>query len=154
SVNGKGPGAVVPWTGATVAKGSTAAVFHRAIDKVEIIVNGQVAAQRVGNGRETELSLDFSIPLDSSVWIAARTRAATIQREPERWAHTNPVYLLRDGSPVLVEKDRDAVVERWAREIEYYRGSELIFQSESQRRELLDRAQKALAELRQPRPAR
>jgi hypothetical protein len=150
-VNGKGPGASLAWEGSsTKAQGVATVTFHRPIEKLEIVVNGEVAAARAGNGTETNLSLPFAVPLSGSSWIAARTKAKNEEGEPELLAHTNPVYLLRNGLPVSVQADRAEVVKKWEREAEYYRSSELTFESDTHRRELLEKVERALAALRQP----
>jgi hypothetical protein len=150
-VNGKGPGASIAWEGSSSkAEGIATVTFHRPIEKLEIVVNGEVAAVRGGNGTEVTLSLPFAVPLSGSSWIAARARAKSEEGEPELLAHTNPVYLLRNGLPVSVQADRAEVVKKWEAEAEYYRSSELTFQSDTHRRELLEKVERALAVLRQP----
>lgn len=151
SVNGKEPGGVISWDGSSAAaRGSATVIFHRPIEKIEIVVNGSVAAARTGNGQDVELSLPFEVPLAESSWIAARAKASNFEGEPELWAHTNPVYLLHNGLPVFVQTDRAALVKKWAQEVEYYRSPELTFASETQRRELLEKIEQALTVLRQP----
>jgi len=134
-VAGKEPGSVVPWTGAshTVA-GVATVVFHRPIEKVEIVCNGKVAAWRVGNG-EKELSLPFQFPIEESSWIAARAQSASLRPDLEIGAHANPVYVLKDGKPVYVKADREAVSEQWEKEAEFYRTAGLVFADDSQRTE-------------------
>jgi len=150
-VNGRGPGASLAWEGSsTKAQGVATVVFHRPIEKLEIVVNGKVAAVRAGNGTETSLSLPFAVPLSESSWIAARAKAKNEEGEPELLAHTNPLYLLRNGRPVSIQADRAEVVKKWEREADYYRSSELTFQSDTHRRELLEKVERALAALRQP----
>ncbi|HSB15746.1 MAG TPA: CehA/McbA family metallohydrolase [Bryobacteraceae bacterium] len=150
-VNGKGPGASIAWEGSSSkAEGVATVTFHRPIEKLEIVVNGEVAAVRGGNGTEVTMSLPFAVPLPGSSWIAARAKAKSEEGEPELLAHTNPVYLLRNGLPVSVQADRAEVAKKWEAEAEYYRSSELTFQSDTHRRELLEKVERALAALRQP----
>ena len=80
--------------------------------------------------------------------MAARAQCPQREGEPEIRAHTNPVYILRSGRPVHVDVARRAVVERWEREAEYYRSSDLTFADEGQRRELLDNVARTLEALR------
>jgi hypothetical protein len=153
SVNEKGPGAVISWeSGAGTAEGVATAVFHRPIEKIEIVVNGKVAAALAGNGRDTELSLPFKIPLEESSWVAARAQCPHRENEPELWAHTNPVYLLRDGQAVHVKADREALLGSWEQEVLYYKSPELTFANEKQRQELIDKSEAALEILRNPPP--
>jgi hypothetical protein len=58
--------------------------------------------------------------------------------EPEIWAHSNPVYVLKEGKPVYVEADRRALLDRWSKEAEYYRNPALAFADEGQRQALLN----------------
>jgi hypothetical protein len=145
SVNGAAPGATLD---SDVAEGEARAVFHRPISNVEVVVNGQVVAARAGDGKATEVALSFRIPVRESVWVAARAQSPQREGEPEIRAHTNPVYILRSGRPVHVDVARRAVVERWEREAEYYRSSDLTFADEGQRRELLDNVARTLEALR------
>jgi hypothetical protein len=139
SVQGRGPGAVIRWDGDGIeAEGVASAVFHRPIRRLEIVANGRVIASREGGDGATELSLPFKVALKESTWIAARVQAQNNEGEPEIWAHTNPVYLLREGRPVYVEADRRALLGRWEKEAEYYHNPELVFAEERQRRELLE----------------
>jgi hypothetical protein len=153
TVQESGPGETIRWEGESLdAAGTASAAFHRPIEKIEIVANGRVVASRNGEG-QNEVSLPFRIPITKSTWIAARVQARHEEGEPEIWAHSNPVYLLRGGSPVYVEADRRALFERWEKEAEYYRNPALVFANESQRRELLSRVEQAREILSRP-PAR
>jgi hypothetical protein len=151
AVQGRGPGDVIRWEGeATEAEGVATATFHRPIEKLEIVANGQVVASRQGGNEETSLSLPFKVSLKESTWIAARAQGRNGEGEPEIWAHANPVYLLKAGRPVYGEADRRALLDRWAKEAEYYRNPELVFAAESQRRELLDMVEQTRKILSEP----
>jgi hypothetical protein len=63
-------------------------------------------------------------------------------------AHTNPVFVLREGKPVRAAGAREAMAARWAAEVEYYRGAKLPFQKDAERQEFFAAAEKALAILR------
>lgn len=139
SVDAKTSGAVVDWQGASKSvRGTATAVFHRPIEKLEIIVNGEVVASRPGDTVRTELTLPFEATIRESSWIAARAKASSREKEPQIWAHANPVYLLKDGQPVYVEADRKTVRERWAKEAAFYRNPSLVFAEPSQRQRLLE----------------
>ena len=159
---GKSPGAVISWSGREksgaqrVVTGRASAVFHRPIEKIEIIVNGRVVASKDGDGGSMELSLPFKLSLRESSWIAARASVAHQEGEFEIRAHSNPVYLLKDGKPVHIEADREAVAERWAKEAAYYRNPSLVFEKAGQRRHLLrivEETAKILAKPQAPWPA-
>src|SRR5688572_7270551 len=64
-VNGRGPGAVLKSTG--ILEGEANATFHRPLEKIEIVVNGKVAASRQVEG-EREVRLPFRIPIEESSW--------------------------------------------------------------------------------------
>ena len=145
TVNGQEPGAVLD---APVAEGRARVVFHRPIEQLEIIANGEVVAARAGDGAATELTLPFTLDTSESTWIAARASSPKIENEPDIRAHTNPVYVLRGGRRVRVDAARRAVLARWEREAEYYRTGGLSFADESQRRELLEKVEAALDALR------
>lgn len=145
TVNGQEPGAVLD---APVAEGRARVVFHRPIEKLEIIANGEVVASRAGDGAATELTLPFAVDTSDSTWIAARASSPKIEDEPDIRAHTNPVYVLRGGRRVRVDAARRSVLARWEREAVYYRTGGLSFADESQRRELLEKVDAALDALR------
>lgn len=90
------------------AKGKMLKVHARALvaspnvplGRLEIVTNGEVI--RAADPASTSAALDFEIPADHSMWIAARAAAA----------HTTPVYITVDGKrhwklsevPALLEK--------------------------------------------------
>jgi hypothetical protein len=157
-VDGEGPGAVRDWQGESKSiRGEAHASFHRPLELLEIVVNGQVVATRAGDGRQKELHLPFEIPVNESVWVAARVLGQRVAsaNEPEIQAHTNPVYVLRDRRPVHIKSAREAVAARWRRELDYYRGTNLTFADPKQRQELetaLERATRILENEPQPWP--
>jgi hypothetical protein len=128
------------------------AVFYRPLLKLELIVNGRVAAVVQGNGSQRELTLPFTARLTESSWIAARAKSVSYAGEPEIWAHANPIYVLKDGKPVYIKRDRDALHARWAEEVEYYKNGGLEFEKESQREELMRLAEETLRLLEAPQP--
>jgi hypothetical protein len=146
TVNGQEPGAVLD---AAVVEGRAHVVFHRPIETLEIVANGQVVAARAGDGTATELTLPFSVDTSDSTWIAARASSPKLEHEPDIRAHTNPVYVLRGGRRVRVDAARRAVLARWEREAEYYRQGGLSFADESRRRELLEKVDAAINTLRE-----
>ncbi len=153
SLDGESAGSVIVWGGpSTTVTGTATAIFHRAIQRVEVIVNGRVAARSVPEPGQTEVSLPFTIQLDESSWIAARTQADRLDEEPEIWAHTNPIYVLKEGEPVYVKKAREAIRQRWEEEALYYSDPSLVFGAETQRSELLQRVNETRKILEQPQP--
>src|SRR5262249_42272482 len=103
TINGRKPGTILDWDGdSTQVKAVAEAGFPRPIEVLELIVNGRVVSTLAGDGERRSLTLSAEIPLRRSAWIAARTRGRRPEGEPERWAHTNPVYVLRARMPVHV----------------------------------------------------
>lgn len=151
AVNGKSSGATESWSGSSkTLKGEASVVFHRPIEKLEIVVNGRVVATRGGDAKKTALQLPFEAVVTESSWIAARASALHREGEFEIWAHANPAYFLKDDEPVYVEADRAAVRERWEKEAEYYRNPSLVFEKEEQRRHLLRIVEETRAILARP----
>jgi hypothetical protein len=149
TVEGHGPGDVIRWDGeSSNLAGTASAIFHRPITKLEIVANGQVVASRAGGEGETEVSLQFKAPIKESTWVAARVQAIHNEGEPEIWAHSNPVYFLKEGNPVYVEADRKALLDRWVKEAEYYRNPALVFADEGRRQALLNSVEETLRVLR------
>jgi hypothetical protein len=145
-VDGQGPGAVLAWQGdSRLIRGEARASFHRPLELLEIVVNGRVAATLAGDGRQKTLHLPFEIPVNESVWVAARVRGQRVAsaNEPQIQAHANPVYALRDRRPVHVKAAREAIATRWKRELDYYRGTDLTFADPNHRRELEDTLERA-----------
>jgi hypothetical protein len=137
--------------GSSIARAS--ASFYRPLESLEIVVNGVVAARIPGDGKRTKLEASAPLPAGESCWAAARVVARKLPGEPDIQAHTNPVYALRDGKPVLAGGAREALAARWAAEIEWYKTAPLAFQSAGRREEFFGQAARALEVLRRP-PAR
>jgi hypothetical protein len=151
SVNGHGPGAVLDWGGkATTIRTAAQVWFSRPIESLELIVNGRTFASRSGDGVQRKLNLAAEIPIEASSWVAARARGQRRDGEPERRAHTNPVYALRDRMPVHLPEARAAILRRWLAEVEYYRSDALAFPGPEQRAELLNRLDETTRILSRP----
>ncbi len=129
---------------------SAKAQFFRPLEKLEIVVNGRVAASAPGDGMKTSLSVTAPVPSGESVWVAARVQSTKEKDEPEIQAHTNPVYVTREGKPLMVHEARQRVAARWDAELNHYKNASLTFSSAAHRKEFFDMAEKALAELRRP----
>jgi hypothetical protein len=115
-------------------------------------MNGKVIAVAEGDGREREVTLRFKTKISDSSWIAARAKSISYPGEPEIWAHANPIYLHKDGKPVYIKRDRDALRARWLEEVEYYKTAGLQFEKDSQRQELMQMANETLRLLEGPQP--
>lgn len=145
SVDDRGPGDTL-----TLGKRKVLAIEARAhslrpFERLEIVVNGKVAASvpAQGQGRRAELSLNY--PADQSLWIAARCMGGSPE-ETSIWthplfAHANPVYIdyagrdLAEPESACYLLDFLKPLEKWAREEAWF--------------ENRDRKDQALATIRQ-----
>ncbi len=84
-----------------------AGYLNFALEPLEIVVNGEVV--RSAKATDNSASLDFELPADHSLWIAARTKGA----------HTSPVYVTVERQrhwnlakvPALLEKREQQIKE-------------------------------------------
>ena len=153
TVNGRRSGTLIDWVGgSTKVRGTATAVFHQPLDYLEIVANGKVIASKKGDGVKRELTLPFEVQLDESTWIAARTESPRLRDDIRIWAHTNPVYVLKNRQPVYVRADRESVLRKWESEIEFYRTAGFVFENEEQRAELMELAERTRRILEGPQP--
>ena len=126
SVDGHGPGETLTLSKRKVLRIEARARSLRPFERLEIVVNGKVAAgvPSQDQGRRAELGLDY--PADRSLWIAARCMGGSPE-ETSIWthplfAHANPVYVDYAGR-ALAEPESGCYwldflkpLEQWARE--------------------------------------
>ncbi len=62
------------------------------------------------------------------------------------------MYVLKDGKPVYVKADREAVRQQWEKEAEFYRTTGLVFADENQRKEFFRLVEQTREILRGPQP--
>jgi hypothetical protein len=76
-------------------------VFQRGLRNVEVVVNGQVVAMKeiAADGREH--TIEFTVPVARSSWVALRQFPSL---------HTNPVNVLVGGKPIRASR----VSAQWA----------------------------------------
>jgi len=143
-VDGQGPGAQVH------VKGGSAEVevgwqSHYPIERVEVVVNGQVAAARVlshglqMDGEARTGTFRVALPIKHDGWIAARVSSSSRDSFNQAiWAHTSPIYLKAGGRPgpgsavsakFFVDKIDEALA--WT-------GSGAKFYTDAQRKEVQD----------------
>ena len=103
-----------------------------------------------GDGKLLKLTASAKLAGEESCWVAARVLARKPGEGPDIQAHTNPVYLLRDGAPVLVRPAREALVKEWAEQLAWYKGAGLVFREAVNQREFFARAERTTAELQRP----
>lgn len=134
SVDGRGPGETLTLGKRKVLRIQARARSLRSFERLEIVVNGKVAAgvPAQDEGRGAELSLDY--PADQSLWIAARCMGGSPE-ETSIWthplfAHANPVYIDFPGRD-LAEPESGCYLldflkplEKWAREEAWFENRE------------------------------
>ncbi|MFB3826334.1 MAG: CehA/McbA family metallohydrolase [Bryobacteraceae bacterium] len=128
TVNGREAGEVIP-AGAgskTVMQVHARAESQLRFDRLEIVVNGEAIAEASPSGARNAAEIHLEYPVTRSCWIAARVleddspyRARNVDfrtihagqgtrlgdyygtRRPETvFAHSSPVYVIRDGQPI------------------------------------------------------
>ncbi|MEO7651425.1 MAG: CehA/McbA family metallohydrolase, partial [Bryobacteraceae bacterium] len=125
---------------------TASAEFYRPLEQLEIVINGEVAVS-AGDGSQKKLAASSKLP-EGSCWVAARTRATAEVKGPMVQAHTNPLYRLRDGKPVLVGGARAKLAAQWETELKYYESAGLVFPGAKEKQEFFELASRTLAELR------
>jgi hypothetical protein len=124
-VNGQGPGAVLTFSSEDRAVVSVHAKARslRPIQRLEIILNGEVAATSVASGDPSEATVDCELPVNGSVWIAARCVASMSKADPRNarfvGAHTSPVYVEVENRPFAADP---AVVRYLAEALDWWTG--------------------------------
>jgi hypothetical protein len=111
--DGHSSGDVVPFSAARTVKARATATSILPFQSLEIVVNGEVAAIRNVSNRNRpgpdglyKAEVEGTFKLDRSGWLAARVaespaiRNRILPRGLTVFAHTNPVYFLRDGMRV------------------------------------------------------
>jgi TolB protein len=121
-VEGKGPGDEIALAGTDrqELKVKVDAVSIAPLDKLEVIVNGRVAAT-VKPGDPLKLSFNGSVPSPAGGWIAARVVGPSSRYVSDSYAfaQTSPVYVVRNGKRFTSADDaiflRNVVDAIWAR---------------------------------------
>jgi len=110
---------------------------------VELIVNGGVAAKKDATKRG-ELTFDTEFRATSSEWIAARVTA-----ENGAIAHTSPVYVSVDGSPVRDDAHLPRLVEKRLGALDFIAGRLLEGYAKTEAEALTQRIDEARAKYRE-----
>jgi hypothetical protein len=137
TVNGRPPGDTIDVTAQKpVVRIRASAQSQLPYDRLEIVVNGSVAADSSPSGLRHRANIELEYPVKDSCWIAARVledagtyRAKAVNmrtihqargtlhgdyygtRRPETvFAHTSPVYVLRDRRPIRSQEDAEYYV--------------------------------------------
>ena len=121
-VEGKGPGEEIALVGAdrTELKVNVEAVSIAPLEKLEVIVNGRVAATAVPTTSQT-IAFTGTVPVPQGGWVAARVIGPSSRYVTDSYAfaQTSPVYVVRNAKPFTSAEDaiflRDVVDAIWAR---------------------------------------
>jgi TolB protein len=139
TVDGKDPGSEIKLTGAARLNIVAEATSLAPMQAIEVLVNGEVVATAEATNQGTSAKLSHVLELDRSAWIAARVRGEghrRVMNDPRLFAHTSPVYCIRDGRPVAIAKDAAIVMEWISRLIDDVKKSPR-FATEAHREEVL-----------------
>jgi hypothetical protein len=120
------------------------------LEVLQLIVNGQIAAEQRGRGVR-ELTLATALRFDRSAWAAVRSFERADTAEPWQpaglvFAHTSPVYFRAAGKPVVVPESVQDLLQKIDRLIAHTERLE-GFRQESHRKETLDVYREARAVL-------
>lgn len=104
TVNGHEPGAVLDTNDRLTVKVSVGSIVP--FDRVEIIANGEVIDSKAGADlRAADMTTVIDLPTGG--WIAARVvgQAHPLVGDSYVFAHTSPVYVVRNGRPWVSRED-------------------------------------------------
>ena len=121
-VEGKGPGEEIALAGADrpELKVKVEALSIAPLEKLEVIVNGRVAATAVPTTSQT-ITFTGTVPVPQGGWVAARVVGPSSRYVTDSYAfaQTSPVYVVRNGKPFTSAEDatflREVVDAIWAR---------------------------------------
>src|SRR5215469_14189201 len=107
SVNGHEPSDEIDTKGAAEFQVKMDVASIAPLDKIDIIVNGEVAKSIPVKDRQGRYTLTETVSLDSSGWIAARALGPTdvTVADDYAFAQTSPVYVVSNGTPFVSAKD-------------------------------------------------
>ncbi len=172
TVNGEEPGATIRFDSQKrrVIEISASADSQLPYHRLEIICNGRVIGGTSPTGPRNHAEIRVEHPVDQSCWIAARAmediepyrkaglKFSTVHiesgtlhgnyygtRRPETvFAHTSPVYVIRDDQPIRSWEDADYYVRYLERAIQWLR-TEGNFANPSDRRSSIEAFEKGRA---------
>ncbi|MDT8369124.1 MAG: CehA/McbA family metallohydrolase [Longimicrobiales bacterium] len=121
-VEGRGPGdeLELPEGGSLTVTARASSIAPMA--RLEIVANGEIAAARSASGADSSsLVFEGDVTLPEGGWVAARVVGPSSRyiTDSYAFAHTSPVYIVRDGLPHRSAEDArflaEAVDAAWAR---------------------------------------
>jgi hypothetical protein len=157
-VNGKALGETCELTEAgnvhVAVKVESYVPFH----KIEVIVNGEVAAHDEAAGDPAGLRvrrLDMELPIGRSSWIALRVRGpeSPLVFDGSVWAHTSPVYVKMAGKRIASRQDAEYFV-AWIEQMLWVVDARNRFASVENRRQVESLFRRAQDEFRKLADAR
>jgi hypothetical protein len=114
TVNGKLAGTTLDLRSGDRIKVEASATSFVSMNRLEIVVNGEVVATERAGGDGKSVSLTKEIPVTEGSWVAARVRGdfhRLLVNDTDLYAHTSPVYLTVDGKSVSRKEDGQFFVE-------------------------------------------
>lgn len=146
-------GDVVEFHGTRTVTARASARSLHPFTRLQIMVNGEAVATSLEPSRDAsglyETEIEARIALEHSSWIAARVAEpnrdgkAFLPRRMTVFAHTNPVYFLRDGASVRVKDSVDYLL-LYLRYTEHWFRTGARFENEQKQREAVRMAQRSL----------
>ena len=106
-VEGKGPGETIELPAAGKVRIAATAESHVPFERIEVIVNGKVAAHEALAASNKTRRLEVELLIGRSSWIALRVRgpAHPAVFDGPAWAHTSPVYVKVAGREIASRED-------------------------------------------------
>lgn len=136
----------------TVTARATARSIHP-FTRLQIVVNGEAAATNAAPTRDAagiyEAKIETRIDLDRSAWVAARVSEPNregkliLPRDLTVFAHSNPVYFLKDGAKVRVQESIDHLL-LYMRYSGHWFRTAARFESEPKKQQAVQAAEQAM----------
>jgi hypothetical protein len=115
------------------------------MDRLQIIVNGKVAAEKIIDTEQSVVSFTEELNLPGSAWVAAYVsgpRHRLVSKDPGSFAHTSPVFCMVNGQPIRSRDDALFFVD-WTDKMLDAVQRRGRFATDSRRQEVLDLFQSA-----------
>jgi hypothetical protein len=103
TIDGMDPGSTLSCTAGSLLHVQATATSHMPFDRLELVINGKVAAFASGSGAPCTAMLRHPLEATKSAWVALRCRAehVLLDEPPGQrvFAHTSPIYIDVAGQP-------------------------------------------------------
>ena len=107
-VNGKGAGEEIRWeAGSLPLEIEAEAVSHVPMTRMDVVINGRVAASQKAEGDGTLIRLSRVLEISDSAWVAVRVHGGPhklIPNDTALYAHSSPVYCYRGDRKIALRK--------------------------------------------------